>query len=119
MAAPSRSPPQGSSTQSIVRAFIDEFKLTAKPMSTGNPSATLTAVMTDQVDVGWASPPFGLKELEAGQIRVIARATDAALVRGQTIRVIVANAAGAGEAEGRSLKSRSSRASRDGTAPPA
>ena len=83
---------QGSSTQSIVRAFIDEFKLTAKPTATGNPSATLTAVMTDQVDVGWASPPFGLKEIEAGQIRVIAKATDAALVRGQTIRVIAANA---------------------------
>ena len=57
----------GSSTQSIVRAFIDEFKLTAKPMATGNPSVTLTAVMTDQVDVGWASTPFGLKEQEAGQ----------------------------------------------------
>ena len=85
---------QGSSTHSIVRAFIDEFKLTAKPTATGNPSATLTAVMTDQVDVGWASPPFGLKELEAGQIRVVARATDAALVRGQTIRVLVANADG-------------------------
>ena len=82
----------GSSTQSIVRAFIDEFKLSAKPMATGNPSATLTAVMTDQVDVGWASPPFGLKEIEAGQIRVITKATDSALVRGQTIRVIVANA---------------------------
>ena len=82
----------GSSTQSIVRAFIDEFKLTAKPMATGNPSVTLTSVMTDQVDVGWASPPFGLKEQEAGQIRVVAKATDSALVRGQTIRVIVANA---------------------------
>ncbi len=81
----------GSSTQSIVRAFISENKLTAKPMSTGNPSATLTAVMTDQVDVGWASPPFGLKEIDAGQIRVVAKATDAAIVRGQTIRVIVAN----------------------------
>jgi NitT/TauT family transport system substrate-binding protein len=85
---------QGSSTQSIVRAFIDEFKLTAKPISTGNPTATLTAVMTDQVDVGWASPPFGLKEIEAGQIRVVARATDSALVRGQTVRVLVANADG-------------------------
>jgi len=83
---------QGSSIHSIVRAFIDEFKLTAKPTATGNPSATLTAVMTDQVDVGWAAPPFGLKEIEAGQIRVIAKATDAALVRGQTIRVIVAAA---------------------------
>jgi len=77
---------QGSSTQSIVRAFIDEFNLTAKPVATGNPSATLTAVMTDQVDVGWASPPFGLKEQEAGQIRVVAKADQSALVRGQAAR---------------------------------
>ena len=81
----------GSSTNSVVRAFIDEFKLKVKPMATGNPSSTLTAVMTDQVDVGWASPPFGLKEIEEGKTRVVARATDSALVRGQTIRVIVAN----------------------------
>ena len=81
----------GSSTNSIVRAFIDEFKLKVKPMATGNPSSTLTAVMTDQVDVGWASPPFGLKEIEEGKTRVVARATDSVLVRGQTIRVIVAN----------------------------
>jgi NitT/TauT family transport system substrate-binding protein len=82
----------GSSTHSVVRAFIDEFKLTARPQPTGNPSATLTAVMTDQVDVGWAAPPFGLKEMEEGKIHLVARATDAALVRGQTIRVLVANA---------------------------
>src|SRR3954469_6891411 len=85
---------QGSSTQSIVRAFLDEFKLTAKPMATGNPAATLTAVMTGQVDVGWASPPFGLKEIDANQIRIVARGTDSALVRGQTVRVIVANTDG-------------------------
>ena len=83
----------GSSTHSIVRAFINEYKLTtAKPMPTGNPASTLTAVMTDQVDVGWASPPFGLKEINEGKTRVIARATDAELVRGQTIRTIVTNA---------------------------
>ena len=82
----------GSSTNSVVRAFIDEFKLTAKPQATGNLSATLTAVMTDQVDVGWAAPPFGLKEMDEGKIHLVARATDATLVRGQTIRVLVANA---------------------------
>jgi NitT/TauT family transport system substrate-binding protein len=83
---------RGSSTDSIVRAFIDEFKLKVKAMPTGNPSSTLTAVMTDQVDVGWASPPFGLKEMDDGRTHLVARATDSALVRGQTIRVIVANA---------------------------
>lgn len=82
----------GSSTQSIVRAFVNEFKLTAKPQATGNPSSTLTAVMTGQVDIGWASPPFGLKEIEEGKIHIVAKATEATLVRGQTIRVVVANA---------------------------
>jgi NitT/TauT family transport system substrate-binding protein len=48
--------------------------------------------MTDQVDVGWAAPPFGLKEMDDGKTRLVARATDSALVRGQTIRVVVANA---------------------------
>jgi NitT/TauT family transport system substrate-binding protein len=83
---------QGSSTHSMVLAFIKEFGLKAKPQATGNPSATLTAVMTDQVDLGWAAPPFGLKEIDEGKIRLVARATDASIVRGQTIRVIVANA---------------------------
>jgi NitT/TauT family transport system substrate-binding protein len=82
----------GSSTQSVVRAFINEFKITPKPQATGNPASTLTTVMTDQVDVGWASPPFGLKEIEEGKIHIVAKATDAALVRGQTIRVVVVNA---------------------------
>src|SRR5215475_8492982 len=82
----------GSSTHSVRRAFIDEFKLTAKPQATGNPSAALTAVMTDQVDVGWASPPFGRKEIEEGKIHLVPRATDATFVRDQTIRVLVANA---------------------------
>jgi NitT/TauT family transport system substrate-binding protein len=82
----------GSSTQSVVRAFISEFKITPTPQATGNPASTLTTVMTDQVDVGWASPPFGLKEIEEGKIHIVAKATDATLVRGQTIRVLVANA---------------------------
>jgi NitT/TauT family transport system substrate-binding protein len=83
----------GSSTESVVRAFIKENGLTsARAVSTGGLPATMTAVMTDQVDVGWASPPGGLKEIDEGKIRLLARATDAAIVRGQTIRVIVANA---------------------------
>jgi NitT/TauT family transport system substrate-binding protein len=83
----------GSSTESVVRAFIKENGLTsAKAMSTGGAPSTLTAVMTDQVDAGWASPPGGLKEIDEGKIRLLARATDAAIVRGQTIRTIVASA---------------------------
>ena len=63
----------------------------AKPTATGNPSATLTAVMSGQVDVGWASPPFGFKQLEDNAIRIVAKANDAPLVRGQTIRLLITN----------------------------
>lgn len=81
----------GSSTHAIVLAFIKENNLTAKPTATGNPASTLTAVMTDQVDVGWASPPFGFKEMDAGKINIVAKATDSPLVRGQTIRLLIAH----------------------------
>jgi len=81
----------GSSTNSVVLAFVKEFGLSAKPQATGNPPSTLTAVMTGQVDVGWAAPPFGLKEMDEGKIVLVARATDASIVKGQTIRTIVTN----------------------------
>lgn len=83
---------RGSSTNSVVLAFINEFKLSAKPVATGSPPSTLTAVITGQVDVGWAAPPFGLKEMDEGKINLVAKATDAKIVAGQTIRVIAVNA---------------------------
>jgi NitT/TauT family transport system substrate-binding protein len=82
----------GSSTHSIVLAFVKENGVQAKPTATGNPSATLTTVMSGQVDVGWSSPPFGFKQLDAGEIRIIARGNDLAMVRDQTVRLLIAHA---------------------------
>jgi NitT/TauT family transport system substrate-binding protein len=82
----------GASTHGVVLAFIKEFDLKAKPVATGNPAATLTQVMTAQVDVGWGSPPFGIKEIDENKIRVVARATALPVVRGQSIRVLATNA---------------------------
>jgi NitT/TauT family transport system substrate-binding protein len=82
----------GSSTHIAVLRFIDEYGLKAKPAATGDVSATITQVMTRQVDVGWSVAPFNLQPLEEGRIRVIARASDLAAIRGQTIRVQIANA---------------------------
>jgi ABC-type nitrate/sulfonate/bicarbonate transport system substrate-binding protein len=82
----------GSSTHSVVLAFIKELGLKAKPVATGGPVPTLTQVMTGQIDVGWSTPPLGLKEIDEGKIRVLARAADLALVRGQTIRVLATTA---------------------------
>src|SRR5947199_6744591 len=61
----------GSSTHSIVLAFIKEFGVKAKPTATGNPSATPTAALSGHVDVGWASPPSGFKQMEEGALRVV------------------------------------------------
>jgi NitT/TauT family transport system substrate-binding protein len=82
----------GSSTHSIVLAFIKENDLKAKPVATGSPAATLTQVMSGQIDVGWAAPPFGIKEMDEGKIRLIARGGDSAVVRGQTVRVLATTA---------------------------
>jgi NitT/TauT family transport system substrate-binding protein len=82
----------GSSTHGIVTAFIKEYNLSAKPIATGGPPANLTAVMSGQIDVGWAAPPFGLDQLDQKQIRVIATGNDASAFKGQTVRLNIANA---------------------------
>src|SRR3974377_1290544 len=63
----------GSSTHGIVTAFMKEYELKAIPTATGGPSANLTAVMSGQIDVGWAAPPFGLDQLDRKEIRKIGR----------------------------------------------
>lgn len=82
----------GSSSNNIVVAFVSELGAKGKPTATGGPAATLTAVMSGQVDVGWAAPPFGLKELKEGKIRIIAHGSDVPSLRGQTVRVLIVNA---------------------------
>src|SRR5499433_3136325 len=58
----------GSSSNNLVLAFVDELGVKAKPTPTGGPAATLTQVLSGQIDIGWASPPFGMKELKEGKI---------------------------------------------------
>jgi len=82
----------GSSTHGVVKAFMDQYKLKAKPTAMGGPAANITAVMSGQIDVGWAAPPFGLDQLDAKQIRIIATGNDAAAFKGQTVRLNIANA---------------------------
>jgi len=82
----------GSSTHGVVTAFMRQYDLKAKPTAMGGPAANLTAVMSGQVDVGWAAPPFGLDQLDRGDIRRIATGNDAAVFKGQTVRLNIANA---------------------------
>jgi NitT/TauT family transport system substrate-binding protein len=81
----------GSSTHGIVTAFIKQYDLKAKPTATGGPAPTLTQVMSSQIDVGWSAPPFGMQQLDEGKIRVIASGNDAAIFKGQTVRLLITN----------------------------
>jgi NitT/TauT family transport system substrate-binding protein len=82
----------GSSTHGIVTAFMKQYNLNAKPTAVGGPAINLTAVMSGQIDVGWAAPPFGLDQLDKNEIRVIATGNDAEVFRGQTVRLNIAHA---------------------------
>jgi NitT/TauT family transport system substrate-binding protein len=81
----------GSSTNLLVLGFLKTYGLKAQPAKMGSPPATLTAVMSGQVDVGWAAPPFGLKEIEEGKIRIIARGSEVPSTRNQTVRTLIVN----------------------------
>jgi NitT/TauT family transport system substrate-binding protein len=82
----------GSSSNNIVAAFVQELGARAKPIATGSPPATLTAVMSGQVDIGWGAFPLALKEVDEGKIRIIARGSDVASLDKQTVRVVIVNA---------------------------
>jgi NitT/TauT family transport system substrate-binding protein len=81
----------GSSSNNIVVAFVQELGCKAKPTATGGPAATLTATMSGQIDIGWAAPPFGLQEEKDGKIRIIAHGSDVPSLRGQTVRTLIVN----------------------------
>ena len=82
----------GSSSHNIVVSFVDQLGLQAKPTATGGPPGTLTSVMSGQIDIGWAAPPFGIQQIKDGQIRIVARGSDIPALRGQTVRSIIVNA---------------------------
>jgi len=82
----------GSSTNLIVLQLVNQEKATPKLVATGGAPATLTQVMSGQIDVGWSVPPFVLQHLAEGRLQIIARGSDVAAIRDQTIRVNVANA---------------------------
>jgi NitT/TauT family transport system substrate-binding protein len=81
----------GSSSHAGLLALIAQYKLTAKPTSTGNIAATITQTMTGQVDVGFGAAPFGLDQVEDGKARIIATGNDVASLRTRTVRVNLTN----------------------------
>ena len=82
----------GSSSNLILLSLLKQAGSKAKPVAAGGLPATLTQVMTGQIDIGWAVPPFALREFQEGRIAIVARARDATELKDQTIRVNLAGA---------------------------
>jgi len=82
----------GASTHEVVKALADQYGVELRPTATGSPASTLTQVMAGLIDVGWSAPPFGLEQLDEGQIRILASGDDAMRFQGQTVRFLTVNA---------------------------
>jgi len=80
----------GTSSHAALLELLQQEKVEAKPTAVGGMSATLPQLMSGQIDVGWAAAPFGLDLVADGKIRIVARGTEIAALRGRTVRVNVA-----------------------------
>ena len=81
----------GSSSHEMASVLTRENGVQAKLVATGGPSATMTQVISDQIDIGWSAPPFGLDLLDDNKIRIVARGSDAKELEGQTVRLLITN----------------------------
>ena len=80
----------GSSTHLLLNAITAAAGASPNKVSTGGPSATLTQVMSGQIEVGWSAGIFAADLLKEGKIRRVASGNDAPGVATQTIRVNIA-----------------------------
>ena len=81
----------GASGQYDVFDFMDRYRLKARPALTSGEAAAFDQVMAGKIDVGWATPPFGLDALEQDRIRVVAKANDIPKIRDKTVGVMIAS----------------------------
>lgn len=82
----------GSSTDLVVRGFQRVFNVKLKPVAAGSPASAFTQTMSGQIDIGWASPPFGVEAATSGRTRIIGRGSDVPDFADQSVRVMIANA---------------------------
>jgi NitT/TauT family transport system substrate-binding protein len=81
----------GSSTYVAEHVLAEQEKVTPSYVSTGEMPATLTQVMSGQVDVGWAAVPVNLDLVAKKQIKITARGSEIKALANQTVRVNIYN----------------------------
>jgi NitT/TauT family transport system substrate-binding protein len=84
----------GSSSNLILLTLLGEAGVgDAKTVPVGAAPNAIPLVMTGQLDVGWATPPAAIKELDDKQIVIVAHGNDSPAIRDETVRVIAVNLA--------------------------
>lgn len=81
----------GSSSFTMAHVLADQEHVQPNFVATGEFSATLTQVMSGQIDVGFTAVPLYLDLAAKKQIKIIARGADIKALQNQTTRVNVAN----------------------------
>ena len=84
----------GSASNMFALHLARHFGVNLKPQPAGNYTATLTQVLTKQLDIGFSAAPFNLNFVDEGRIRIIARGSDVPALRDMTSRLLVVNVAG-------------------------
>jgi NitT/TauT family transport system substrate-binding protein len=80
----------GSSSQIVSLALMKQAGVKGKSVATGSLPATLTQVMTGQVDVGYdGNGGMGVGEFQRGDVRIVATGSDLESFRDQTVRGVV------------------------------
>jgi NitT/TauT family transport system substrate-binding protein len=82
----------GSASNMFALHLAEHFGVNLKPQPAGNYTSNLTQVMTKQLDIGFSAAPYNLNYVDEGKIRIIARGSDVPSLKGQTVRVLIANA---------------------------
>ena len=84
----------GSASNMFALHLAKYFGVNLKPQPAGNYTATLTQVLTKQVDIGFSAAPFNLNFVDEGKIRIVARGSEVPALRDMTSRLLVVSVAG-------------------------
>ena len=81
----------GSSSYVAEHILAEQENVQPTYVATGEMAATLTQVMSGQVDVGWSVVPVNLDLVAKKQLKIIGHGSDAKALQNQTVRVNIAN----------------------------
>jgi NitT/TauT family transport system substrate-binding protein len=82
----------GSSTNLVGGLLLKKAGVDLKFTPVGGPAASLTQVMSGQIDIGWATPLFVFTEIDQGKALIVARGSSLPEIANETIRVQVSTA---------------------------